>query len=95
MRNISLQEFKTLSGFSDEALVWLLCHNQLPISLSEGTGILIDIESIQYLELIKKISSRLDERLKADETLNVERFAAIIKPKLSKIISEALKQIQI
>lgn len=93
MTKISLSEFKELSGFSDTSILWLLCNNKLPCSYNEESGIFIDIDCVEYHELIHTITTGLKEHFEAAQPLIKERFATIIRSNLASIMERAISKL--
>ncbi len=94
MANISLQEFREISGLSDTAVIWLLTNNSLVCSVDKEKGILIDVDSLDYNKLTSELATKLNDEFLNNKSILSARITKVVKENLADIISEAVKDIE-
>lgn len=94
MANISLQEFREISGLSDTAIIWLLTNNSLVCSVDKDKGILIEVDSLDYNKLTSELATKLDDEFLNNKSILSARITKVVKENLADIISEAVKGIE-
>ena len=90
--DISLKEFQRVTGISDRALVWLLHHNSLPLSVSEK-GITVQGDKLEIDRIIDAIVAKREGVRNNEKALLVERAASTICSKLDELLAEAISEL--
>ncbi len=93
MKPVTLKEFRSVSLISEEALVWLLERNALPISMDAEKGIMVDMAAVETEKLIQALVRERKSEDAANFNLMTEQAGKIIRDNFDTIIEAAITRL--
>jgi len=89
---VSLKEFQSLAGIEASKTIKLLEEGALPVVLTEGARVMIDLNQVQYDEIaLKAISHNIEvSNLPTDPEVVQEIISAEILREMEAIVEEAI-----
>jgi len=93
MSLLSLKEFRSISHISDQALLWLLENQVLPISLDNESGIMVDLSHVDTKKLMASLAEKHSQVDSEQFNEMVEVAGRIIRDEFDVIVGKAIANI--
>jgi hypothetical protein len=93
MKMISLREFQSATGLSNDALVWLIKNNKLTFEYNKTKGLLVDIDGVNKNQLIQSMLEKEVSDLESNKDIIKERLSIVVASKVEELFEEALSRL--